>query len=758
MLKKFIQIRNVGKFKKYDTHGDVQFQELTLVFGDNGRGKTTLAAILRSLTENDPNHILERRTTGSDTPIEVSVLSERGRSNFIDEKEWDHLLPDIEIFDSTFVNENIYSGNVVVHEHKKNLYYFVVGSTGVKLAEEIERLDLDSRENNNAIKDKKIDVEEKISWKRPLDTFIALPEIDNIDAEIKKGKIQVKNLEEAEQIQNRGLLNSIKLLEFPKSDFEVLLTRTIDDVARDAESRMKEHISSCMDNHGETWIRDGLTYMPHDDTCPFCGQELEGIELIRSYQDYFSKSYTELKTDLREMRGNIDDHFSQANLLAIQRAFDENVVFIDAWQECVQIESSDLEFKNFIDSWNNAHNTLIFLIEKKENQPLDKIFQEKEIRDALNQVETLEKSASSYDSWASRENQRIREFKRSIQTGDINIAKDQLDKLEATKERYSESVADLCNDYLSLIAKREQLQNEKEAARQELKDFADKFFEDCLSTINQYLEKFGTGFRLDKMKPSFAGGKPSATYGLSLDDISVGLGSASTIGEPSFKSVLSDGDKNTLAFAFFLTKLEHDQDIAHKIVVFDDPITSFGVSRKFSTQQEILKVFNKAKQVIVLSYDPHFLRMIWNNAHKTKTLHIPRKGKGSSIEEWDIASDTQGDYYKSYFDLVSYLEKGEGDPRTIVKCIRPVLEGNLRVRFPRDFPPNEWLGDFIKKLENAKESEPLFSIKKDFDEVCDINDYSKKYHHQQNPNADAEPVNETELAAYVGRTLKVLSS
>jgi hypothetical protein len=37
-----------------------------------------------------------------------------------------------------------------------------------------------------------------------------------------------------------------------------------------------------------------------------------------------------------------------------------------------------------------------------------------------------------------------------------------------------------------------------------------------------------------------------------------------------------------------------------------------------------------------------------------------------------------------------------------------------------------------------------------------INDYSKKYHHDQNPNADSESLSEDELHGFVKRTLRLV--
>ena len=47
MLKKFIRMKNIGKFVDCKAVGDVEFRPLTLVFGENGRGKTTLCGVLR---------------------------------------------------------------------------------------------------------------------------------------------------------------------------------------------------------------------------------------------------------------------------------------------------------------------------------------------------------------------------------------------------------------------------------------------------------------------------------------------------------------------------------------------------------------------------------------------------------------------------------------------------------------------------------------------------------------------------------------
>jgi wobble nucleotide-excising tRNase len=211
---------------------------------------------------------------------------------------------------------------------------------------------------------------------------------------------------------------------------------------------------------------------------------------------------------------------------------------------------------------------------------------------------------------------------------------------------------------------------------------------------------------------------------------------------------------------FFLSKLEQDQNLSNKIIVFDDPVSSLDGPRRIFTQQQIIKIGQHCRQVILLTHDLSFARLVFYNFRNNKcTLQILRKGTYSILDKWDLESATRSVYFKNYFSISDYLEQGPRDDnhmRDVVRCIRPLLEGYLRTKFPKEFKPEEWLGDFLKKVRSSKNGEPLFAIKDKLPEISEINDYSKKYHHDQNPGADSEPITDTELKAFAKRTIKVI--
>ena len=173
-IQKIIHIHNVGKFHKYSHKGDMAFSDVTLVYGENGKGKTTLSSIFRSLKTGDVSLLTEKKCAGGCDPISVKILLENNQTAQFTEDSgtWTILNPSLEIFDSYHVNNNVYSGDHVDHTHKKNLYYLVIGEQGVQMAQEIEQIDSDIKNLNESIKLLENQIKSFIPSKCAVETFI----------------------------------------------------------------------------------------------------------------------------------------------------------------------------------------------------------------------------------------------------------------------------------------------------------------------------------------------------------------------------------------------------------------------------------------------------------------------------------------------------------------------------------------------------------------------------------------------------------
>jgi hypothetical protein len=180
---------------------------------------------------------------------------------------------------------------------------------------------------------------------------------------------------------------------------------------------------------------------------------------------------------------------------------------------------------------------------------------------------------------------------------------------------------------------------------------------------------------------------------------------------------------------------------------------------QFSKLTVILSIAQCAKQVVVFSRDHNFLRRLWDKVAPgdRKSLCVRRSGRTeSTMEEWDIVTATRSEYLHDYFALVDYLNNGSNDLIGIARKIRPLIEENLRMRFPDIFGSNKWLGEFLDLIRNAVAGDATHGMKSQLTELESLNDFSKGYHHGGTPGPAKEVLDDISLQSYVKRTLIVL--
>ncbi len=185
MLSKFVSIKNIGRFLNSNSAGDVTLRDYNLIFAENGRGKTTLCAILRSLKTNDCNHIFGRKTLGIQDQPEVNILFDTGNIRF-ENGIWTDNINEIEIFDNTFISDNVFSGEIIGTEQRKNLAEVIVGKEGVSIARRINEIDGEVREKNREIAEARTAVSAFFQERINLNDFLKLEADENIEQKIKK--------------------------------------------------------------------------------------------------------------------------------------------------------------------------------------------------------------------------------------------------------------------------------------------------------------------------------------------------------------------------------------------------------------------------------------------------------------------------------------------------------------------------------------------------------------------------------------------
>src|SRR5438105_954141 len=114
MISRVQLLRNIGQFDSVSAAATIPLARLTIVYSENGRGKTTLAAVFRSLATGDPIPIAERRRLAAQNPPHVVLECSGGPPPAVFQNNaWNRRVPDILLFDDVFVDENVHSGLAV---------------------------------------------------------------------------------------------------------------------------------------------------------------------------------------------------------------------------------------------------------------------------------------------------------------------------------------------------------------------------------------------------------------------------------------------------------------------------------------------------------------------------------------------------------------------------------------------------------------------------------------------------------------------
>jgi wobble nucleotide-excising tRNase len=756
MIRKIVAVKNVGKFRNYTASGDVEFRKLTLLNGENGQGKTTLAAIFRSLQSGNPHSLLERRALSGSNPPEADVLLDSGMASFRN-GAWSLSLPEIEVFDDTFVHENVYAGGLVDRDHKRNLYRIIVGEQGAQLAAKVDELDALIKNANRDIHARKAVLSAYLPPEMALDDFVALSREQHLDARIATLEADLEALHRAGEIKALGLLQPLRLPTLPPELRSVLL-RDFVGVSSSAAERVQAHLRSCLAEGGQAWIAQGLGYA-RNDACPFCGQAVRDASLLQAYRAYFGESYQELKRDLAALQASLSDAYGERALLALQGAFGENRSLSDRWRQFLPEVALELSFDALQSAWESLRACAQAYVARKMAAPLEPIVPGPDFDAALSRYQWVAGDVDGYNQVVEIVNGLIRRKKTDTEVATEESTYQQLLRLRAIQQRYTPQVEQACRSYAGACRVKQGLELDKKHAKKKLDDYSADIFTKYQADLNELLSKFNAGFRIDRTTRNYIGGTPSSSYVLVIDGAPVELGNEKTPhGTPCFKTALSAGDRTTLALAFFLTRLRHDPRLSEKVIVLDDPITNQDVLRATCTRQLICGLCNQAKQVIVLAHNQFFLKQLWLNSVRqdVKTLWLQRTGEDSAVTEWDIETNTHRAYFQSHEVLTTYLEKGLLDRRHVARCIGLLVEEYLRFKLPRELLKTDGLGDFIAKVRAAPVQVPLHRARAILPEVEDLTRFSNKYQHREAPGADTEPINDEELRAYVKRTLDLV--
>lgn len=195
---------------------------------------------------------------------------------------------------------------------------------------------------------------------------------------------------------------------------------------------------------------------------------------------------------------------------------------------------------------------------------------------------------------------------------------------------------------------------------------------------------------------------------------------------------LSEGEKTSIAFAYFLTRLkDKETDLSKSIVFIDDPISSLDSNHLYNTYATIRSEVEKCKQLFVSTHNLEFFNLLkdWmkkirGNKEQCRYYLIERINKNNS----EIASlrnlpNFLLNYKSEYYFLFDKINKFSQSPSTDFEDLYQIP--NVIRRFLEAFVGFKYGVGLKKGLE--------FIIKNDAERIC-VDKFVNNLSHQTGLN------------------------
>jgi wobble nucleotide-excising tRNase len=760
MINRLQLLRNIGQFDSVNGAANIPLARLTVVYSENGRGKTTLAAVLRSLATGDPMPIAERRRLAAQHPPHVVLECSGGPPPAVFENNaWNRTMADLVVFDDVFVDENVHSGLAVQAHHRQNLHELILGAQAAALSREFQALVGTIETHNTELRAKERAIPAADRGPFSVDDFCALTARPDIDPAIQETERALAAARDQNAIRATLPFDLLILPAFDLAAIEAILEQDLPALDAATLARVQAYLTG-LGEGGEPWVADGMRRIPPGDrsaateTCPFCAQDLRGSPVMQHYRAFFSDAYGALKRTVsntlgavnRAHGGDVSAGFERTVRVAVERR--------QFWSRFCDVAEVTLDTAAVVRDWRAARDAVIAQLAAKQTAPIERMELPVETRALLAGYEARRDTIANLNRRLQEANQAIGVAKERAATADPTVLGSDLARLKAVKARHTPTTAALCDEYLGERAAKEATEQRRDQTRAALEQHRTRVFPGYQTAINLYLPRFNAGFRLDSVTYANTRGGSTCTYNVLINNTPVPVGGADPApGEPSFRNTLSAGDRNTLALAFFFASLDQDAGLANKVVVIDDPISSLDEHRALTTIQEIRRLAERAAQVIVLSHNKPFLCRLWEGADSAlrAALEVFREGVGSTLRAWDVAQDSITEHDRRHARLREFLASSSGDKQEVARSIRPHLEAFLRVACPEHFEPGALLGPFIGVCEQRTGTAQEILDAASIQELRDLNEYARRYHHQ---GWETEPINDGALRGFVERALR----
>lgn len=732
MLKRIQVLRNIGSYKDCKA-GGIEFGRLTMLYGRNTYGKSTLGDVFASIQMNDGNLVTGRKTIpfdGRPQLIHLSLLPANSPKEvpiIFDKGAWTTNLPTgvgIRTFDDGFLHRNVFVARQFNRDIKENFSAFILGEQGVQQAKHIadkKQARTQSTRTRNQL--------ERVAFKDvvgDLQSFFksspegTLKESDeklhnllNEHAAISKQHEQIKAIQTRDE--GRILTWSVDFSDGLNA-LNQALEHGLEGTHKEAKEKVSHHIEAAFQQSkgAEHWIREGVQ-QNKGELCQFCGQELtdDAHKILDLYRQAFDDAFNKHDISIKQQ---LTAALSQAERLPvndIRVALAKNSAAFAGFPELqsnhtytsavTQVsESAEMIEESLIaisSELPDALDRLRDISSKKQDAPHTPLAPVNE-ESVISLEKQVQKCVTVYNTWVGICNGEIETFKKGTNATELT---QRLEKIKANgkTERSNNNrikLASQCDEYLALNIQLSTLERDIETLEKKLKAEQSDYLKDFFDSLDGWFKRFGSrDFTLERGE-NWQGHTP--VYYLKVKY------KGQPVDESALSLVFSESDRRALALALFWTQLQSLQEstLAEQIVVLDDPLTSFDDHRITAFHRELTASVDKVRQVIVLSHYRHDIEMLFETFSGHPDLQlltlVADGANGTAIEIGNPREFILTEHQKAHERITAFRDGNTNDH--LSGDLRIFFEIELDSRFAAQMAQHELaklpLGEKIDKL------------------------------------------------------------
>ena len=672
MIKKILKIHHKS-FNDYDS-SEFEFKKINLIYGLNGKGKSTFVQFLREKIDSQDLSIFE----ASQTKYKIFIYDELYKRNILYINDDDKEKSFRSFYAGEYIKDIIDSKNIILEKINKAMD-----------CQELKEKD-NEQENSNknelksTIAKKTREILEKIDgqkYKTPQSYTKSFIKDEYFNENVLSNEEFIRLQEQTmDNIPNPiGMFSFGKIKQLSKGieSLKQYLEKTPENQAIEKFKQDSE-----LENFAKMAIKLKDKYpQEYNEKCPLCEQSIMQIRLWENLEKHFNQEYKEFIGKLNEAQSFFQDakdelekfqEWLNKNLIKDRIILDENV-------------SIDILRQKYLDLLKNINENMGYVFKALEEKI--KAPNKNDILLEIDEkfLEILEQLQSNeIESIITNHNEKQKNYRKMIESNIEKIKKhltaerkDDFFKIQdkiRKNDRYIKGIKRYiacCENKIKDLD--EKLKQADESFKELNKDLQDWFFKDI---------------RFEKISDSH--------YKIQRKDCNDEW--------IDCKSGLSEGEKTIVSVIYFInfykSTLNNLQECP--IVLIDDPITSLDYQNKDKIVNYIKEkiILNSRGQIFILSHDKSVLAKFdkdLNGSSKKSIFEIKKSQLASFLEKIDKIK-LEKDLREKYERLKRYIESPNGYlERDIKELPREILEGLFSLTFGEKY--ENFINRYNKLLE-----------------------------------------------------------